>query len=193
MVAAAVQAQMVSPAEVPTGLSPTRQRLLALVAAHPGINKSRLCDGLGVAWGTVAYHVHILANAGLVDVEAVGREVNLFPRGLSESQRRLLKALREPAALQVLEALGTVRETGLQELSTQLGVSRKVVRRHLAQLLEAGVIQDKGTRRARYALAGAPRPLSMAAPDRAAARPTAAPAGGLMFGPASALAVGVPN
>ena len=186
MVASAVQVQVPSPPalapEVPSGiqgLSPTRQRLLALVAAQPGINKSRLCAGLGVAWGTVAYHVHILATSGLIDVEAVGREVNLFPRGLSESQRRLLKALREPTALQVVEALGLVRETGLQDLSAQLGVSRKVVRRHLAQLLQAGLVQDKGTRRARYALVAAPRPH--------------APAGLTVYGPARPLAVGAPN
>jgi DNA-binding transcriptional ArsR family regulator len=186
MVASAVQVQVPSfgaPAHEATAvqgrasLSPTRQRLLALVAAQPGINKSRLCAGLGVAWGTVAYHVHILATAGLVEVEAVGREVNLFPRGLSEGQRRLLKVLREPTALQVVEALGLVRETGLQDLSAQLGVSRKIVRRHLVQLLEAGLVQDKGTRRARYALVASPRPH--------------ASAGLIVYGPAPALAVGV--
>lgn len=190
MVASAVQLQVPSLAEVPADLSPTRQRLLALVAEQPGINKSRLCTRLGVAWGTVAYHVHILASAGLVDVESVGREVNLFPRGLAEGQRRLLKALRDPAAVQVVEALGAVREASLQGLSTQLGLSRKVVRRHLAQLLAAGLVQDKGTRRARYALVASPRPIGN---DRGPARFSTPPAGLLGFGPSPSLAVGIPN
>ncbi|MFA5944450.1 MAG: winged helix-turn-helix domain-containing protein [Candidatus Thermoplasmatota archaeon] len=151
-----------------------RERLLALVHEQPGINKSALCGRLGIAWGTVSYHVTILADAGLVDVEAEGRETNLFPRGLAEGRRRLLRVLREPMAQQVLGALGLVREGGLHELSAQLGQSRKIVRRHLSQLLAAGLVQDKGTRRPRYALAASPRlgpvgpmPLLAFAPDQA--------------------------
>lgn len=147
-----------SPTDPPVLPTPVRQRLLNLVNTEPGINKTSLCGRLGVAWGTVAYHVEVLACAGLIEVKPEGREANLFPRGLADSRRRLLLALRAPDAQLVLGAVGAVRQSSLLELSRRIGLSRKVVRRHLAQLQAAGLVQDKGTRRPRYALAEAVRP-----------------------------------
>lgn len=128
-----------------------RDRLLRLVNETPGLNKSALCESLGVAWGTVAYHTRILAAAGLIDSEAHGREVFLFPPGLDGAVRRRARALRMPEADRVLAALSRVREASLLEVSRMAGLSRKVVRRRLQELMDAGLVQDKGSRRSRYA------------------------------------------
>lgn len=122
----------------------------------PGINKSALCGELGVAWGTVAYHIGVLADAGLVEVEAAGREANLFPKGLAGHRRRMLVALRQPEARQVFGAVAAVREISLRDLCLRLGMSRKTVRRHVTQLLQAGLVEDKGSRRPRYAVLAGP-------------------------------------
>jgi predicted transcriptional regulator len=131
--------------------APVRDRLLRLVNDRPGLNKSALCAHLGVAWGTVAYHTRILSAAGLLDSEAHGREVFLFPPSLDGGVRRRVRALRMPESDRVLQALSSVREASLLELSRLAGLSRKVVRRRLQELMDAGLVQDKGTRRSRYA------------------------------------------
>jgi DNA-binding transcriptional ArsR family regulator len=131
---------------------PVRDRLLDLVAGQPGINKSDACRHLGVAWGTVSYHVRILAAAGQVTVESVGREASIFPAGTPEARRKALRALLEDDARLVLGILGRVREGSLLDLAVLAQRSRKVVRRHLRALVAAGLVQERGLGRPRYAL-----------------------------------------
>lgn len=141
------------PADLPD--RSVRDRLLQLVHHAPGLNKSDLRAHLGVAWGTVAYHVRVLTAAGLIEAEPRGRDVFLFPRGLCDVTRLQARALRTPEASRVLAALADVREASLVELSERAGLSRKVVRRRLQELVGAGLVQDKGLRRSRYVAAPA--------------------------------------
>jgi len=160
-----------------------RDRLLGLIAARPGINKISACQTLGVAWGTISYHVDRLRRTGRIEVEHVGRDAALFPVGMSPSLKRSSLALREDAARRLLGVLAQWRQGSLGELSRALGVSRKVGRRLILDLVAAGLLANQRTAgRPRYVLQRSeapaqarslpPRPMA-AAPLLVVRRPAA--------------------
>jgi predicted transcriptional regulator len=143
---------MVALEPAPTIVRDVRTRILETVVADPGINKSELSRQLDVAWGTVCYHVAALVRDGLVASEAAGRERSLFPPGIDPRLRPALAATREPEAKRVLQALRAVRQANLFELAETTQLSRKVVRRHLASLMMAGLVINPALGRPRYML-----------------------------------------
>ena len=130
----------------------TRQRLLALIRDSPGVHKSALCDASSLAWGTVDYHLRLLVRAGQVTLARAGRQTKVFPGRLSEERERLLATLaREPTA-RIAGALKERPDQGLGALVDRLGLSPKVVRRHIVRLLEHGLLERAGRHRPLYRL-----------------------------------------
>lgn len=136
----------------PRGGSPSREQLLAAVHARPGINKSALCAALGLAWGTVDYHLRVLVRDGHVTLRPEGRETRCFPGGLQPSHKALLSALADGSGQRIAFVLRHCPGQGIGALSQRLGLSSKVVRRRLVRMLEAGMLQRVGTYRPRYSL-----------------------------------------
>jgi len=121
-------------------VNPTRQRVLDRIAREPGIHKSALQRDLGLGWGTISYHLEGLRRAGLVKSLTRGRQVRIFPAGVPESQMRWLAALREDVPQGIVGRLAQDPGTGLGELAADLGVSRRLIRRHLTSLAEDGIV-----------------------------------------------------
>lgn len=136
---------------------PVRERLVALVSQHPGLNKSDACRQLAVAWGTLAYHVRMLRAAGLLVAEAHGREVLLFPPASTPQSRLRDRAIRPADAHRILAALGDMRQSGLYDLSRHCNLPPKAVRRHVSSLLAAGFIENHAIGRPRYVLSAKAR------------------------------------
>ena len=158
---------LVPPDQIAAGT--VRDRLLALVHSDPGISKSELCRSLGIAWGTASYHVQILERAGLLELQRVGRAKALFPADLGEQFRVALVCKRAREGQLVLETLRRVPQATQRDLAVWLGVSRKVVRRAIQSLLDAGLIADLSTGlvsgRPRYVLAQRLQPSLGVAPS----------------------------
>jgi len=109
----------------------------------------------------VTYHLRVLERGGQVRSIARGRQVNVFPAGVPEQHMRWLSALREDVG--ILSALSGDTEPRIGDLSAELGVPRRVIRRHLATLQEDGLVsQDEG--RVRLAERGPPAPLELPSP-----------------------------
>jgi predicted transcriptional regulator len=130
----------------------TRARILAHIEGDPGVHKSALCRELGLGWGTVCYHVRVLGESGHINAFTHGREVFLFPGRVAEQQMRWIAALREDVGKHILDELGQQPGSRLKDLSESLGRSRKVIRRHLTLLDEAGLVDRRGQHQARYSL-----------------------------------------
>ena len=128
----------------------TRERLLAAIQGRPGLHKSALCAELGLAWGTVDYHLRVLARQGLVSIWPAGRETRCFPGGLHPRQKALLSALADGCGSRIALLLRHFPGRGIGEMSEQLGLSSKVVRRRLLRMVEDGMVQRTGTHRPRY-------------------------------------------
>ncbi len=132
----------------------TRNLICEQVRERPGIHKSELCRALDLAWGTVTYHLRLLEKRGQLRCIARGRQVNIFPAGVPELHMRWLSALREDIG--ILPALADGLEAKVGDLSSELGLPRRIIRRHLANLEEDGFISKEGPGRIR--LAGAVLP-----------------------------------
>lgn len=156
------------------GASASRDRLLALIHRQPGVHKSALCEATGLAWGTVDYHLRMLARGGLVSAQPAGRATRLFPALLLARQREQLAALAEPPASRIAALLRRSPGQGNQALSQRLDLSSKVVRRHLLRLVSEGLVEREGTRRPVYRLRAEAEPLlDGLAPQGPAAAPLA--------------------
>lgn len=126
----------------------SRERLLALIRDRPGLHKSALCHETGLAWGTVDYHLRLLERGNLVSRHSVGRTTRLFPAGLRERQS-VLATLADHAAARILAAVREAPQR-MGSLSDHLGLSPKVVRRHVARLLHEGLLLRDGDHRPVY-------------------------------------------
>lgn len=54
----------------------TRARILALIAARPGMTRADLRRETGLAWGTVAHHLRSMEERGEVAAHRVGRRAH---------------------------------------------------------------------------------------------------------------------
>jgi predicted transcriptional regulator len=135
--------------QVPTG---TREEILGLIERKPGLHKTALCEATGLAWGTVDYHLRLLSRAGRVTMARVGRETRCFPGQLPARHESLLATLTSAPAQRIALALRHMPGQGVGALSEQLGLSSKVVRRHLLRLLDHGLLERAGFHRPRYQL-----------------------------------------
>lgn len=136
---------------VATPRASTRDRLLALISSQPGIHKKALCDAAGVAWGTVDYHLGKLHRHGLIGVRKVGRTLHCFPGGDAPASPAPTTLLVGHGP-RIAEVLRQAPGQGLRGISDVLGLSPKVVRRHLVRMLEAGVAERHGRHRPIYRL-----------------------------------------
>jgi DNA-binding transcriptional ArsR family regulator len=128
----------------------TRTRILEAVAGSPGINVRQLCQRLDLAWSTVAYHLGVLRHRQALHVTKAGRDLHLFCGDVPQGVRAALRVLRDDDAERVLEAVLETPNQGVYWLSTTLGLSHKVVRKHLGRLRDAGLVEKMGEYRPRY-------------------------------------------
>lgn len=128
----------------------TRNRLMEVIQGEPGINKMTLCERTGLAWGTVFRHIKLLEERGVLEVRRDGRETQLFPVTVPIEQRRWLAVLRDDEASALFSAVRERGEARIQELAGELGMSRKVVRRYLRTLCDAGLLRRSSHYHPRY-------------------------------------------
>ena len=128
----------------------TRVRIQAAVAASPGINVRQLCQRLELAWSTVAYHLGVLRHRQAIHVVKDGRDLQLFAGDVPQGVRSALRVLRDDDAERVLAEVLANPNQGVYGLSASLGMSHKVVRKHLTRLRDAGLVEKLGEYRPRY-------------------------------------------
>jgi predicted transcriptional regulator len=128
----------------------SRVRILHEVRQDPGIHISLLAKRSGLSWQTTRYHLRILQTQGLVQVDKGGRERRAFPLGVSTTHRSWLAALRTGEAAQVLRLLLADPGQTIPAISRRMGHSEKVVRRQIANLSQAGLVQRRGHLRPLY-------------------------------------------
>ncbi|MHB8632845.1 MAG: ArsR family transcriptional regulator [Thermoplasmatota archaeon] len=131
----------------------TRDLVLGLVEREPGIHKSALKRELGLGWGTISYHLEMLRRRGAIKMRAQGRQVGVFPSRVPDGHMPWLAALREAVPQGILTRLAERPEARIDELSEDLGLSRRIVRRHLTDLTAQGLVRGPlGVSRNRFRL-----------------------------------------
>jgi len=114
----------------------TRGRLLGYLEANPGIHFSALRDGLGLANGVTAYHLHTLESVGQV---ISWRDGKLRRYAVSSLTREEVSRIKNPIVgtrLAILEVLSNSGNIGMSggELQKKLHISRQLLSHHLMEL-----------------------------------------------------------
>ncbi len=116
----------------------TRGMIRGYILVHPGDSYTDIRRNLGLANGTLAFHLGVLEREGIVRSKTDGYRRLYFPReahvpedggGLHEVQIRIVRAVREIPGM------------GIEDLAGALGVSRQITRYHVKALAVAGAIR----------------------------------------------------
>jgi Fic family protein len=92
-----------------------------------------------------------------------------FPPDLHDKRMRWLAALRKPDALAILGLLDSERQLTITSAARATGLSARVARSRLDELVAAGIMQDTGSRRPRFVPDGPTWSVLRALVDPAAA------------------------
>lgn len=135
----------------------TRGRLLGFLEANPGIHFSALRDGLGLANGVTAYHLHTLESAGQV---ISWRDGKLRRYAVSSLTQEEVSRIKNPiigtrlAILEVLSGSGNIGMSG-RELQEKLEISRQLLSHHLMELRNGDYVEAASdARRPKWRLSG---------------------------------------
>lgn len=120
-----------------------RQEIIDLVRANPGIHKSLICRQLELSWGTATHHVQQLEKQGILRSYTSGRELRLFYFDVPPQQLTWIAQLQNDVKAAIVELLQESPSLGAAELSEALGISAKVIRRHLTSLVDTGLVVSK--------------------------------------------------
>lgn len=129
-----------------------RERVLALVQAHPGLHERELERRLGLASRLTGYHLSVLeASGSLRRVQDSGYS-RFFPvdPSLSDQDLHDLCLLRRAPALRITVLLLSLGRAGNKALAQQLGLAKASVSYHLRLLVEAGVLSVTASGRHRH-------------------------------------------
>lgn len=132
----------------------TRERMLEAILQDPGIHLAELGKRLGLSWSTVSYHARQLAKQGRIQVEKGFRERRLYGPQVPALHKPWLAALRDEDTTRVLHAL-LEAPASVRQLGASLGLSHKVIRRHLATLEQSGLVHRRGDTRTLFEVSAA--------------------------------------
>jgi DNA-binding transcriptional ArsR family regulator len=130
----------------------SRAKIMEILRRHPGMNQTRLCEAVGLAWATTKYHLRRLQAQGAVVLEKRGRrDILCFPVAVPIKYRPWLATLLDKDVMRVLKALGPGDEVGVLELSRRLGLSESATRRRLGRMEAEGIVRKRGKLRPVFA------------------------------------------
>jgi DNA-binding MarR family transcriptional regulator len=134
-----------------------RELIYEYIELYPGENYTAIKKTLGLANGTLVYHLKILMKENLVRSVSEGRYKRFYPMESKELDNikiyehegeQMLTELQR----KIIEKLEEEPEISQVEVAKSLGVSRQLINYHIAKLVKAGVLKLKGkTKSSSYA------------------------------------------
>ncbi len=119
-----------------------RLQIAELVEKRPGITKGDLQRALACPPTTIDYHLQLLDGARVIRTLRSGRSIRYFPTNMPSSQAQVMAALRQGRIMEFAQAV--VKNPGMiqKEISTHLGMSRKVIASCVGKMADLGLIQQ---------------------------------------------------
>lgn len=121
---------------------PTRRRIVADVAGHPGTSAREIQHRLGLGWGETAYHLDLLIKGEAIRRERGGRRDYYFPPEFTWEDRKLLLTLQSPTERAMLVVLAQSGGLTFVELQERVGIGKSTASFHLHQLVDRGAVES---------------------------------------------------
>lgn len=130
----------------------TRKEILNLLRIDQGLTKTQICRRLNLAWGTVSHHTRVLERERSLVRRRVFGFARLYTMEARGPEFILMPLLRESLIPHLLHIIETQPGIGIQALSREFGLGRKVVRRQLEAMVQAGLLERTDDYRPKFFL-----------------------------------------
>lgn len=130
-------------------------RILLFIQENPSCHLRRIKKELGLAMGTVQYHLDRLEKAGKITSQRHSLHKYYFAAGFEENEKQLLEVLSNETAREILMFIVERKNPSQTEIVEQAGISPASVSWHIRRLEESGVVDEvREGRFKRYRLRG---------------------------------------
>jgi predicted transcriptional regulator len=120
----------------------TRKRIFETIRSSPGIHLRELERSLGIAVGSLQYHLHYMQKKNLISSQKDEQFIRYFVKDkeLNENGRRVISFLRKKACRHILITLMEYPGLNNKDISSSIGLSPSTVSWHLNKLVASGLI-----------------------------------------------------
>ncbi|WMW26272.1 winged helix-turn-helix transcriptional regulator [Methanolobus sediminis] len=120
----------------------TRKRIFETIRSSPGIHLRELERSLGIAVGSLQYHLHYMQKKNIISAQKDEQFLRYFVRDkeLSENDRLVMSFLRKKACRHILITLMENPDLNNKDISSAIGLSPSTVSWHLNKLVASGVV-----------------------------------------------------
>ncbi len=125
-----------------------RELIYEYIELYPGENYTAIKKTLGLANGTLVYHLSILKKENLIRAVSEGRYKRFYPIESDELDKTKIyehegAQMLTEIQMKIIEKIGEEPEISQVEVARSLGVSRQLVNYHITKLVKAGVLKNK--------------------------------------------------
>jgi predicted transcriptional regulator len=137
----------------------TRRTIYQHIVDTPGIHFRALFDDIDLAKGTLQYHLHWLADEGLIDVQDGTDYTRYYAAdSFDEVDQTVMGALRRTIARRILAYLVSEGPLTTTDIAERLEKSQSTISWHLSNLVDAGLVKkERDGRRVYYEVTDADR------------------------------------
>lgn len=119
------------------------KRVLQCIQGKPGSHLREIKRELGMAMGTIQYHLNLLEKQGKIVSERQSFRKFYFPVGLfAENQRNILKIIKQDTAREILLFIVEKNNPTQQEIVNKIQISAASVNWHLDRFKKIDVIYE---------------------------------------------------
>lgn len=126
----------------------TTDRILAFIRENPSCHLRKIKKELGLAMGTVQYHLDRLEKDGKITSQRHGLHKYYFAAGFEENEKLLLEVLSNETAREILMFIIEQKSPAQTEISEHVGISSASVNWHIKRLEDSKIIE--GIREGRF-------------------------------------------
>ncbi|MBI4162132.1 MAG: winged helix-turn-helix transcriptional regulator [Candidatus Aenigmarchaeota archaeon] len=128
----------------------TRKRIYDCIVASPGLHFREIQRRVGIATGSIDYHLHYLHRHGLVRTENIGKYVRYYPltKNFSDEEKKFISLLRQKNVRRILIYIIERKTANPADIAAVLGFSPSTLSWYLKKLEESGIIVH--TKRGRF-------------------------------------------
>lgn len=129
-----------------------RKKIYDCIASSPGLHFREIQRRLGLATGSVDYHIHFLHRQGLIREERVGKFVRYYAytKTFEQEEKDVLSLLRQNRIRHILVYLLEKKKANALDIAKTLAISPSTLSWYLKRLTEKGVIAQRKKGRFRY-------------------------------------------
>lgn len=117
-------------------------QILEVIQKNPGIQFRDLMKHTGMKNGVLSHYINKIESSGMIQVERNPRQTKFFPLHLTDSDQKIVSALRKDTQRKIILHLMSEGDTGAEfsEIPNSIGRSPSTVSLYLSQLVDDQIV-----------------------------------------------------